>query len=498
MFCIEDISPSMIAEWIGSMNSIPVTALANNISAVKSFISYYNANIEEIFTKAHFRELKIIDIRAYKAAAEKSKTPNIPENFFNQMLSTAIKDMENEKEDTFYRGMSAMLIIASQTGLRTAELFALETGCVKPVTIFNGETAYYLEYKTWKRVRALSAASTEITYVNALTKKAYDILVDIYADKRKELNIEYLFLGSYGKRFKETYPLDPNAANQLIKHLFYHYNKYFPTLLNAPSEIDGLPSVGYFKKSSLKNKNQVYVIRPTFTQMRVHVCSTLYEKGVPLEYIEKFMSHLSSEMAAYYVRPKKSVQENIDIATQTLKEIVTKEVTPLGAEKSLVSKIDSFIKENNYKVEKDLDVICETLAKNIPIRIKTGGVCIKSSKFRECSKDAMTNEFYCAYGVCPNLYTFYYMIDVSYRQFKELKDSIRVNTSNGHIRQAQKEANMLHTVIKGKLEPQMIDLKEKLNQFGYEHIVGQHPELSDIIVNMPEIEKEMKEVLDEI
>ena len=58
------------------------------------------------------------------------------------------------------------------------------------------------------------------------------------------------------------------------------------------------------------------------------------------------MSHLSSEMAGYYVRPKNSIQENMDASLRVFKEMVTKDAVPIGADKGLVAKIDEFISEN--------------------------------------------------------------------------------------------------------------------------------------------------------
>ena len=55
---------------------------------------------------------------------------------------------------------------------------------------------------------------------------------------------------------------------------------------------------------------------------------------------EKFMSHLSSEMAFYYVRPKNSIQENMDASLRVLKEMVTKDAIPIWADKGLVTRID--------------------------------------------------------------------------------------------------------------------------------------------------------------
>ena len=153
-------------------------------------------------------------------------------------------------------------------------------------------------------------------------------------------------------------------------------------------------------------------------------------------------------------------------------------------------KINEFIEKNEYNVETDLQTICEKLAEQIPIRQKTGGVCIKSSMLRECSKDAKTNEFYCAYGVCQNIFHFYYMANISYRQVCELAETIAINKQRGLLRQVQKEEHMLKHIAKTKLIPELDELKNVLDKKGYEAIVMEYPDLKDIIENLDEIYKE--------
>ena len=130
------------------------------------------------------------------------------------------------------------------------------------------------------------------------------------------------------------------------------------------------------------------------------------------------------------------------------------------------------------------------LAKKLPIRQKTGGVCIKSSQLRECSMDAKTNEFYCAYGVCPNIVHFYYMADVTYRQCKELQETININKERGHMRQVEKETNMLYTITKKRLIPELEDLKAVIKRDGFESVYEIHPEVQPIVENIDIIEKE--------
>ena len=134
----------------------------------------------------------------------------------------------------------------------------------------------------------------------------------------------------------------------------------------------------------------------------------------------------------------------------------------------------------------------EKLAKEIPIRVKTGGVCIKSSRFRECSKDARTDEFYCAYGVCPNIYTFYYMADISYKQVKELSEAIEINRRKGCIKQVQKNINMLHTILSNKLIPQIEELKRTITEKGLDFVLMNHPHIEMVVYKLNDIEKEIE------
>lgn len=491
-FEINSIPPSLISEWLTTFNNLKETTIEGYSSSLRNFLITYNSNISDIFSNEHLKSCDVVPRDLLTAIKQNSKTPNIPEEFFQNTLSASIKTMNDTNAPALYRGLACILVIVSETGLRTGELFALEVGCLKQVTIFNGETAYYMEYKTWKHEKGTGTISISVTYVNDLTKRAYDVLESLYCDKRKKWGLPYLFLDKLGPQEKRNFPITPSEVPDLMKHVFFYFNKYFTTVLDSPSNDPALPTVKYFYYGEESHRRKsCYVIKPSLLQFRVHMCSSLYEKGVPLEYVERFMAHLSSEMRYYYIRPKNTPQEDLASSTHILKGIVTGELTPLGSEKGLVGKIEEFIHENNYNIDTDLETICDKLAQHIPIRLKTGGVCIKSSRFRECSKDAITNEFFCAYGVCPNIYTFYYMIDISFRQAHELEKAIQLNIKYGHMKQAQKDSNMLKTVVSKKVIPQLNDLKEKVELYGIDTIVNKYPQVSYYITHLEEVEKEV-------
>lgn len=497
-FCVEHgilevkyIEAAHVKEWVESYpDEVSERYRSSLVGSVRLFCENYEANFTQVFSKEFYRDINaIVDGTLIKAEFENARTSDIPSDYFDRTLTAAITTIDDEEAPIYYRALSCMLLMESQVGLRTGELFNLKLGCVKPITISTGDTTYYVEYDTWKRHHGTRRSSKEISYVNNHFKKGYDSIIELSKKKREDLKSDCLFVES--KNGKATiFPVSPANVFPYMNNLFEYYNRYFQTIYSTPQDREGLSCI---KLPKNREQPERYLLRPTLTQFRVHVCSELYTKGCPIEYIEKFMSHLSAEMSYYYVRPQNSVQENFEESTRVLREMVSKESIPIGPEKGLIDKIDKFIAENNFSVEKDLEAICAKLAEKIPIRIKSGGVCIKSSRFRECSKDAVTDEFYCAYNVCPNIYTFYYMADISYSQIKNLCEAIKINRERGCIKQVQKNVNMVQSIVRNKLEPQIAELKRVIEEKGLSYVLERHPQMIDIVVNLDSIQKEIEE-----
>ena len=131
------------------------------------------------------------------------------------------------------------------------------------------------------------------------------------------------------------------------------------------------------------------------------------------------------------------------------------------------------------------------LGDKVIIRGKTGGVCIKTS-LMPCAKDARTNQMMCAYNLCPNLFHFYYMIDVSYLNFKTLQDTYETMKKNNNIKAAQKELNKLKDLLRRRLIPELDELEKELARKGFETIINQHPSLVEIIENKDNIREEIE------
>ena len=496
-YSVEEIPSSLIKKYISELrkekNELRIFELKKNI---KSFYVTYSSNFKDILNDELTKFLDEGNTALNNAIRRQNKTPDIPAEYFDRLLSALITMMRDISLNVDYRAIACVHIIESQTGLRINEVLNLDVNALKTITIFNGEESNYLTYNTWKRENGNNVFTKEITYINQLAKEAFLTLKEIHHEKRERFHLSFLYMGSERRNKPDDFPLDYGDYNRDEEHFYIQLNTLVPTINLNPSDYPDLHTIKSHNSID-PNGNSSEKIRtithPSHVQYRVHCCTELANQGVPLQYVQRFMGHLSNEMAGYYVRPKDTIQEDIEYSNRILKDIVTGNARLLGDNKGLKDKIDEFISENHLSVSRNLDEICQMLSEKIPIRQKLGGVCIKSSILRDCSIDAKTNEFYCAYGVCPNLFHFYYMVDISYRQAKELTESIRINSERGHIKQVQKEKNMRTTIVKTKLIPEIDELKKTVETRGIDIVFKEHPEVQPIIENLDYIEKEIKE-----
>ncbi len=493
-FTIEEIPFNKIYNYLQEKRGQSITLEQAALSAIKSFFKTYKSNFINPLDVS-INEIFKYKVSGFVATKNNNKIPDIPKNFFNPFMSACLKIANDNTKDTHQRAIACFYIIISQTGLRSSECLSIDVDGLESAYLSNNNIAYYLNYKTWKNVQGNDKYSTQTTYINELSKKAFDILVDIYKEDRDKLGVKYLYLGSKKRINSGNYPIDTHEFYRSQINFIANLNEYFPVINVDDNTYEGIDNKRITEKY-LKNKypDIKTIAVPKNHQFRVHACTELYNKGVPLKYIQKFMSHLSESMTSYYIRTSPNQpQEDMQFATDTLKKIVQGEVKLLGPSNGLIDKIKEFIEENNYNVKTDIDEICASLAKKIPIRQKTGGVCIKSSMLRDCAVDAKTNEFYCAYNVCPNIFHFFYMVNVSYRQAKELVETIKINFTYGFETQVQKEVNMLQNIINKKLEPEFIELKNMLDKKGEDAIIAEYPDLEEIVLKYEEIKKEIDE-----
>ena len=488
---VEDIALQAIETYFQHFNS--QHAFARNARAIRKFFINYMVSINPCYLDQNILDyLQSTNFDILRVERESSKLPDIPINYFNKLLDVTLRVIRSsDPEDQRFHHIANILLLLMQTGLRIGELCALTIDCMR-VIMFNGKRLVQLEYTTWKRERGTNVSSKVIMSANELAEFAVNNLINELHDARVKAGTNYLLVDPNKDR---TYPIPgEHFAGDQLKRYYLYINKYMPTVNVDENEYPGLrkTKLTSFLGQHSKYKTE-YIIHPVTEQYRVRVCTALYESGVSLEYIAKYMGHLSAYMKGYYARPKAPKQEDAAYSRSVLSKIVSGDIEPLGGKGSLIQKISEFIEANNFNVSTDLDVIVDELMKKVPIRQKAGGVCIKSSMLRDCSVDAETNEFYCAYNVCPNIYHFFYMADYTYQQAKNLNQSIEFNTKNGFLRQAEKDRNMLQTLSKQKLLPELDSLKKYIDRDGVDAILSQYPSLSHIIEALDTIYKEATE-----
>ena len=424
---------------------------------------------------------------------EKHKLPDIPKEYFDELLDSALKvcNSDNE-EDISYHGIANLLIILSQTGLRIGEVCALKKDCLSNIMVAEKQS-FFLTYPTWKRETGTRIYKECRIFVTDVAREAIERLLNEFREDRDTIGTDYLYVDKEITESLDRYPIQPDIASKRLKKLYYHMGCNYMQTINLPDDV--YPELSRSLAVSVFGISKKYlnktIVHPVTEQYRVHVCTELYRKGVSMEYIQEFMGHLSKQMLGYYIRPKENVQESPEFAHKIIAQIVKGEVEPLGGDGKLMESIEKFIKDNHFNIFTDLDNVVESLAKKVPIRQKVGGVCIQN-RLVECRKDSVTSEFYCAYNVCPNIYHFYYMAHITYKQAKDLEKSSSLNSLNGFVRQAEKELNMLRTLSKEKLIPELESLKRYLEKTSESVILREYPELTEIVAHYDSILEEAR------
>lgn len=419
--------------------------------------------------------------------SEDNKLPNIPDEYFNAILTMFIRVMRNKNESYNARATSCVCVMLTQLGLRIGDLLALRTNELFSKKLAkSGRIAHYIHYKTRKPSKPHDDLLEFDIFSNELCTEAFTTLLKLR--KKCNLSIDTDFLYVLDKQFnsKSVLPISHKRFNDNYHNLMFTH--LYDQCMNPWEGINPTKIEGALAK---KQKYKLAYI-PDTRQYRVHLCTSLYEQGVKLPYIQRYMGHLSEYMMGYYVRPKNTYQENIQYSERVIKEITIEDLNPLGGSfgSEIKQSINAFVEKNNFNVEKDINAIVAAFGDKIIIRGKTGGVCIKTS-LMACSKDARTNEMFCAYNVCPNLFHFYYMADVTYMDFQLLQETHEVNRKSGKEIAAQKELNKIKDLCKRRLLPELEELDNELTRKGQEKIFERHPSLRDIIVNKESIKQEV-------
>ena len=261
-----------------------------------------------------------------KSKVEDDKTPNIPEEYYTRIVNKAI-DVLNDPEQPLNSRMTAgMILIASQTGLRRQDLAGIKVDNLfeKHLPV-SGVTCHYLHYETRKPSKAHSDMLEFDIYASELCTEAFKKMYEVrqnceFSDQ------PYLYVLPKSRQSADTYPIAESRLN--LEYLKFYYSYLYEETQKEWEGITGTVfTVG--NQNGRKFKREILNI-PKISQFRVHLATALYNNGVSLVYIQRYLGHLSEYMLGYYVRPKDDARENAAYAERIVKKIAGDHNTPLG------------------------------------------------------------------------------------------------------------------------------------------------------------------------
>lgn len=417
-----------------------------------------------------------------EAKAKDTRLPNIPEEVAVAMRNTALSIMRDEKAEYESRLVACAIIMLFNLGVRIDDLLDFKTTDLqKEATDVKGYKISYITYYIKKLSRHNSEAFGHNIFASEECVEAFETMLAIRTSQPESNNSNFLFIFKTGHMSKKRFTIELYPV--------YMY-KYHPDICitDKYSEVF-TPNSSCWKKPV--NKRTLYF--PETRQFRVYLCSELFAKGVSQNFIDEHLKHLSSYMTNYYNRPEDKLPEYIAYAENVMKTMLIDDLSPIGvAGQQIKENIKNFLNSKNINVVKDFDSVLETLGDQVSIRAKTGGFCFKTSLI-PCSQEIGTNKMLCAYNLCPNVYSFYYMLDYTYIQFKAHLEAFEQNYFKGLVNSAQKELVEIKSLILRALAPQIKQLEEEISKIGTKAIIEQHQNLIYVIEDIDNIKHQISE-----
>lgn len=427
--------------------------------------------------------------RQSKITEKDDRLPDIPKEYYNKIFSTALSVMRNRRQPKRDRAVAAAIVMLTQLGVRVGDLLNITTDSLSSEEA-DGHQMSFIKYSVEKLSKPHAPQARFDIYASELCVEAFNILLKMREACPESKRYNYLIMLPENPRFpqKLSYPIAKSTFRAAVKkfclvHLPVECHHPWPGIA---------PSVVQVFDYDLKKMVSDTVYVPVGGQFRVRLCTYLYEHGVKLSYIEQHLAHLSEMMFGYYARPRDTRQENAENAEQFISNIVLEGMTPIGLHsEELMANLRSFIDSKKLNVKTDMKEIMSCLDDEVAIRAKTGGFCYRSSLL-PCPEDPHTNKLLCAYNRCPNVYSFYYMADITYSRLKACEDAYYANLQRGLKNAAHKELNSAQDIINRTLSPQIFQLQKELDRQGKDAILTKYPQLTDIVNNIESIKQEMK------
>ncbi|WP_418187225.1 tyrosine-type recombinase/integrase [Aliarcobacter lanthieri] len=345
---------------------ININTGAKKISSIRKFLlNMFNEGVSELSFIQDIEVSKLIPV-------------NSPEYFYEgEMLDRYYESIEKDYEDKRLSyphlieiletmtewddlELECLITILVNTGLRVSEALNLQVGCYSKAT--EEEYAAFLE----SRIDAEIIASDEKTiywldnYFASKTKKSeWTIGNPILIGQKTKEAIDFLIIHSADAR-----------EDLKGKH---GESKIFATFRNNKAIV---PKVHYFNYKKKKVCERLDIPKFSFHQFRHTFAKMLYDSGVPLAFIKKYLNHIYTDMTAHYTGTsmEDKMKTYIEFAESEKVESLNIKVKELHRE--LKNAIDSEdFQAMSFENRLDLlDMVIEN--SNLGINVMDHGICL--------------------------------------------------------------------------------------------------------------------------
>lgn len=497
------IGPKLAKSYFESRVHIGYPTLVKEKRALAEFLTFADAYFGEETPQSTFTYLRNADKQLLDAHLEAGKHQEIPLDYLDVLIDVAQKSMLNETCSSLVRITAAAMLIVSQIGMRISELLGVRTDALKISNpSFDGATPIaYLEFLVPKSSREGGGKRIARCIANEISLQAYRFLLDYCADKREKLKTDALIVYPQQKRkfnsgtsFYEGFDLLLLENRDKIPCL--NTQDDYPTLSSASLDArfkDRLTAKFLRRHPDIDPGNDVFVY-PTPHQFRVTVCTALYEQGVDLRFIKQHMSHLTEDMAAYYIRSDKEIEYKCSLEVY---ECVFNDGSKLLGKHGdeFVERVKAFIENNRERVVADNIAIAELAAKEFPLRKKIGGVCIRCGQIVPCQENKQTDELLCAFNLCPNHCHMYFAASDTYETVNNMAQIAEINAKRGHSKAAANEIRKMQNIIRDSLLPELEQLEVELTKQGRDRILNKFPYLTSLVDSLNTVKEEVEEWL---
>ena len=490
---------------------------------------------------------------------DKSKNEYIPDEFLNKTVSLAISDSEDNNLGKTYRIFANLLIVIAETGMRIEELLLLEKNKLDSVKV-DGKTVYYLKFispkgspsdnkfeETYCYLTELAALaykraetiSNEI--INTLSREVtYKLYLEVLKEKYRDINLSKVNKNNIGEVLDEKILKDikdqvnkyvflsdrtgekilhTSSLREYIKRFSIKNYKELMSVINEENKNEvsyfQIETKSLFEKFYKGGKNRVLSYEDikeikypyvNFHRYRVTVCTKMYNKNIPLDFIRSHLNHIYEDMTCYYIKNEKienEIEENIRIIKNMAdekgyfsKENKIYDLSEVDEVDKKIDKINTFLKTKKLNVNSDLNRIIKIIEKtNSTIAENEFGICIRTIIHGICKRKEYFSSAFDNYYIGINLDTFKY-IDLNYDRFKQKENIIQhnknmINENEELSFELDREEKALKYFLNKTLVKEIYMLEKEINNVGLEKVVIENKNLTFIINNIENIKQEI-------